>query len=79
MKPAIEKYKMVRRGQQWCVRVNGTVNTTDSWHWCRKRNMSYYKIKQRWKSHFYLNDSHWDYDFLFDKREEALMFILGYL
>ena len=48
MQQDIEKYKVVRRGPKWCVRVKGIVNTTDSWHWCRERNMTYSNIKQHW-------------------------------
>ena len=70
----IEKYKVVRRGPKYCVRVRGTINTTDSFGWCRERNMSYH-IKQYWTMH----DWYWDYDFIFDKPTEATAFILGYL
>lgn len=83
----IKKYKVVRRGPKWCVRVKGRVNTTDSWHWCRERNMTYCNIKQHWNkpsparlwapAGFYRPD--WDYDFIFDKEYEATAFILGYL
>lgn len=84
MQQDIKKYKVVRRGQKWCVRVKGTVNTTDSWQWCRERNMPYSKIKQRWRiAHTWEDalDRHtsWDYDFIFDKEYEATAFILGYL
>jgi len=84
MQRDIKKYKVVRRGQQWCVRVKGVINTTDSWHWCRERNMSYQKIKQHWcvgrtwdKTTY--SPIFWDYDFIFDKEKEALTFVLGYL
>jgi hypothetical protein len=78
----MRKYKLVRRGPKWCVRVKGIVNTTDSWHWCRKRNMPYH-IKQHWPAHrrWYeqTRTEYWDYDFIFDKEYEAAAFILGYL
>lgn len=78
----VKKYKVVRRGPKWCVRVKGTINTNDSWHWCRERKMEYH-IKQHW----YITRSmawqkpteHWDYDFIFDKEYETTAFILGYL
>ena len=79
----IEKYKVVRRGPKWCVRVNGTINTTESFGWCRDRKMSYH-IKQHWNINkiWYEDRSQterWDYDFIFDEKKEALTFILGYL
>ncbi len=78
----IRKYKVVRRGQKWCVRVKGIINTTKSYHWCRERNMSYH-IKQHWNTRWdqmYLYEVRdWDYSFIFDEKKEALTFILGYL
>jgi len=79
----IEKYKVVRRGPKWCVRVNGTINTTESFGWCRDRKMSYH-IKQHWNiNKIWYEDRYqterWDYDFIFDEKKEALTFILGYL
>jgi len=77
----IEKYKVVRRGPKWCVRVKGRLNTDDSWHWCRERNMPYH-IKQHWPNSWrnvYDPICYWDYDFIFDKPTEATAFILGYL
>ena len=84
MQQDIKKYKVVRRGPRWCVRVKGVINTTDSWHWCRERNMTYHTIKQHWnKSRVWWDKpnitEHWDYDFIFDKEYEATAFILGYL
>lgn len=78
MQPDIKKYKVVRRGPRWCVRVKGIINTNDSWHWCRERNMTYYTIKQYWTLHK-VREVWWDYDFIFDKEYEATAFILGYL
>lgn len=74
----IESYKVVRRGPKYCVRVRGTVNTTDSFGWCRDRKMSYH-IKQHWTMHKMREVLYWDYDFIFDKDYEATAFILGYL
>lgn len=78
----VKKYKLVRRGPKWCVRVKGIINTTDSWHWCRERNMPYH-IKQHWPTYrtWYQprQTEHWDYDFIFDKEYEATAFMLGYL
>ena len=79
----VTKYKVVRRGPKYCVRVNGVINTTDSWHWCRERNMSY-NIKVRHGAGYTWEDmlnykKRWDYDFIFDKDYEATAFILGYL
>jgi hypothetical protein len=84
MPQVIEKYKVVRRGPKYCVRVKGTINTTESWHWCRERNMSYSNIKQYWNiNHTWFEETYrterWDYDFIFDKDYEATAFILGYL
>jgi hypothetical protein len=84
MPQAIEKYKVVRRGPKWCVRVKGIVNTTHSWHWCRERNMTYSNIKQHWNiNRTWFEETYrterWDYDFIFDEKKEALTFILGYL
>lgn len=82
MQRDIKKYKVVRRGPKYCVRVKGTINTNDSWHWCRERNMTYH-IKQHWNSNwenvYYREVRDWDYDFIFDKDYEATAFILGYL
>ena len=77
------KYKLVRRGPKYCVRVKGVINTTKAYHWCRKRKMSYH-IKQHWnKSRPWwdsgVNQVSWDYDFIFDKEYEATAFILGFL
>jgi hypothetical protein len=77
MPQAIDTYKVVRRGQKYCVRVRGVLN------WCKERNMSYH-VKRRfnvgytWDSEG-LYRSRWDYDFIFDEKKEALTFILGYL
>ena len=79
----VTKYKVVRRGQKYCVRVQGVINTTEAFGWCRDRNMSYHiKIKHdvgyTWDS-MGLYRKRWDYDFIFDKPTEATAFILGYL
>jgi len=74
-KQIILKYKLVRRGEKWCVRVKGLVNTTDSFGFCHERNMSYH-IKQHWSGRSVYE---WDYDFIFDKGYEATTFIMGYL
>lgn len=79
----MKKYKLVRRGQKWCVRVKGIVNTDETFKWCRTRKMSYH-IKQHWnKSRPWwdrpANAEHWDYDFIFDKEYEATAFMIGYL
>ena len=74
----MNKFKIVRRGPKWCVRVQGYINTTETWHWCRERNMQY-EIKQRWSRFYGLNQpSDWDYDFIFDKESKATMFLLGW-
>jgi hypothetical protein len=79
MPPDIKKYKVVRRGQKWCVCVKGVVNTTDSWHWCCERKIKYH-IKQHWNTKWdHPYSSAWDYSFIFDKEYEATAFILGYL
>jgi hypothetical protein len=78
MPQVIERYKVVRRGPKYCVRIKGIINTTDSWHWCRERNMSYCNIKQYWTMHKF-REVDWDYDLIFDKDYEATAFILGYL
>lgn len=79
------KYKLVRRGQKWCVRVKGTVNTTDAFRFCHDRKMSYH-IKQHWNWVYGANGlpqcvwvQDWDYDFIFDKGYEATAFIMGYI
>lgn len=79
----VTKHKLVRRGQKYCVRVQGVINTTDSFQWCRDRNMSYH-IKVRHGAGYTWEDmlhykKRWDYDFIFDKPTEATAFILGYL
>jgi hypothetical protein len=79
----IKKYKVVRRGPKWCVRVNGRLNTTDAFRYCHDRKMSYH-IRQPWLTNqrdrlFGLITEYWDYDFIFDKEYEATAFILGYL
>ena len=81
------KYKLVRRGPKYCVRVKGVINTTKAYHWCRKRKMSYH-IKQHWNkpppsSPWWapagLSRGDWDYDFIFDKEYEATAFMIGFL
>jgi hypothetical protein len=81
------KYKLVRRGPKYCVRVKGIINTSKSYHWCRERKMSY-NIKQHWNkpreikpwwSPAGLHRSEWDYDFIFDKECEATAFMIGFL
>lgn len=80
---SVKKYKIVRRGQKYCVRVKGVLNTTETFGYCRDRNMSYH-IKKRypapctWKN-WTIYDQCWDYDFIFDKESEATMFIMGCL
>ena len=79
----VTKYKVVRRGQKYCVRVQGVINTTEAFGWCRERNMSYHiKVKHdvgyTWDS-MGLYRKRWDYDFIFDKPTEATAFIVGYL
>lgn len=74
----MRKYKLVRRGQKYCVRVKGSINTTKSWHWCRERKIGY-SIKQYWTMSRPRIVFDWDYDFIFDKEYEATMFMLGYL
>jgi hypothetical protein len=78
----MRKYKLVRHGPKWCVRVNGTINTTKSYQWCRERKMSYH-IKQHWPVYRTWYESshieHWDYDFIFDKEYEATAFMIGFL
>jgi hypothetical protein len=66
------KYKVVRRGPRYCVRVNDKINSNDSYHWCRQRNMSYH-VKYHGKR------NKWIFDFIFDKEYEATAFILGFL
>lgn len=80
------KYKLVRRGQKYCVRVKGSLNTTDAFSFCRERKMSYH-IKQHWNKTLPgkwwapagMYRTEWDYDFIFDKEYEATAFIMGYL
>ena len=79
----IDAYTVVRRGQKYCVRVRGVLNTTDSFNWCRERKMSYhikikYNIGYTWDS-MGLYKKRWDYDFFFDTPTDATAFILGYL
>jgi hypothetical protein len=78
----IRKYKLVRRGPKYCVRVKGIINTTKAYHWCRERNMSYH-IKQHWNTRWdqmYLYEVRdWDYSFIFDKEYEATAFMIGFL
>lgn len=73
MQQAIKKYKVVRRGPKWCVRVQGRLNTADTFRHCQNRNISFH-IRQPWPT-----EEYWDYDFIFDKEYDATVFILGYL
>jgi|FreactcultureFD7_1027221.scaffolds.fasta_scaffold09523_6 hypothetical protein len=67
-----KKFKVVRRGQKYCVRVKGPLNTTETFRFCYERKMSYH-IKQPW-----LHSHHeWDYDFIFDEEHEVTAFIMG--
>jgi hypothetical protein len=70
---AIKKYKVVRRGPKWCVRVQGGPITADTFRHCQNLNISFH-IRQPWSTKEY-----WDYDFIFDKEYDATVFILGYL
>lgn len=78
----MRKYKLVRRGPKWCVRVQGRINTDESWHWCMERKMPYH-IKQHWPIYRTWYEprqiEHWDYDFIFDKEYEATAFMIGFL
>lgn len=79
----MRKYKLVRRGPKYCVRVRGVINTTDAFSWCRERSMSYhikvnYQLNHIWE-HIGKYNERWDYDFIFDKEYEATAFMLGYL
>jgi hypothetical protein len=83
MPQAIEKYKVVRRGPKWCVRVKGVVDTRNAQQWCMERNInglgkSKYGISYTWEN-MTAWEKRWDYDFIFDEKKEALTFILGYL
>lgn len=78
---SVKKYKIVRRGQKYCVRVKGVLNTTETFGYCRDRNMSYHikrhcvhKVNGHWTWKV-----DWDYDFIFDKESEATMFTMGCL
>ena len=74
MKQGIKKYKVVRRGQKYCVRVAGSLNTTETFRYCYDRNMSY-NIKQPWLHKHPI----WDFDFIFEKEYETTAFIMGML
>jgi hypothetical protein len=83
MQQDIRKYKVVRRGQKYCVRVQGVINTQKAQQWCMERNInglgkSKYGIPYTWES-WVKYDQRWDYDFFFDKPTDATAFILGYL
>ena len=83
MQQAIEKYKVVRRGQKYCVRVQGIINTQKVQQWCMERNINglgktRYGVPYTWEN-WSKYDQRWDYDFIFDKKEDALIFVLGYL
>lgn len=77
------KYKVVRRGQKWAVRVRGAINTDNAWHWCRERNMTYH-IKRHYSAPYSWEDAiaydkRWDYTFIFDKEYESTAFIIGFI
>lgn len=78
----MRKYKLVRRGPKWCVRVLGHINTDESWRWCMERKMPY-NIKQHGAMYRAWYEprqiEHWDYDFIFDKEYEATAFMIGFL
>ena len=83
MQQDIEKYKVVRRGPKWCVRVQGVVNTQKVQQWCTERNInglgkSKYGIPYTWEN-MTAWEKRWDYDFFFDTPTDATAFILGYL
>jgi hypothetical protein len=83
MQQDIRKYKVVRRGQKYCVRVQGVVNTQQAQQWCVERNInglgkSKYGIPYTW-ANMTAWKNRWDYDFFFDKPTDATAFILGYL
>lgn len=73
----MNKFKIVRRGPKWCVRVQGIVNTDMTWHWCRERNMEYDLKQHRPSAWWHEQYSEWDYDFIFDKEYKTTMFLLG--
>lgn len=78
----VTKHKLVRRGQKYCVRVQGVIDPGEVQMWCYERN-----IKGRGKVNSFLPNPmswnsyvrHWDYDFIFDTPTDATAFILGYL
>jgi hypothetical protein len=83
MQQDIRKYKVVRRGQKYCVRVQGVVNTQQAQQWCMERNINglgkiRYPVPYSWENEAEW-EKRWDYDFIFDKPTEATAFILGYL
>ncbi len=83
MQQDIRKYKVVRRGPKWCVRVQGVVDTGNVQQWCMERKINghgkdRHGVGYTWQDMLHYT-KRWDYDFTFDNKEEALTFVLGYL
>lgn len=81
--PQVIKYKVVRRGQKYCVRIKGVIDTLDVWHWFHERNINClvkvrYDVGHTWADMIHY-DMRWDYDLHFDKSTDATAFIIGYL
>lgn len=79
----VTKYKVVRRGPKYCVRVQGVVDTGEVQMWCYERNIKGHgKVNHgagyTWEDMLRYNQR-WDYDFIFDTPTDATAFILGYL
>ncbi len=82
MQQDIRKYKVVRRGPKYCVRIQGIIDTQQVQLWCMERNIngrgkvnSFIPNPMAWNSYI----RRWDYDFIFDTPTDATAFILGYL
>ena len=87
------KFKIVRRGPKWCVRVKPTTDEFDRETWSayavkewlddygipyETKKREYVNIHNQWWSYrgWYDAPTEWKRDYLFERKEDAAMFLL---
>lgn len=83
------KFKVVRRGPKWCVRVNPTTDEFDREAWpvyavkqwlndygitYETKKREYVTVHNHWWS--YSAPATWKRDYIFDQKEDVAMFML---
>lgn len=73
-------YKVVRRGQKWVVRAKLNVESMSdapTWTGPFKSKFVGVHIPHTWHHRYFAEVREWDYDFWFNTKGEALMFMLS--